>query len=184
MKNKFKTPDPKKAKRYFARKLAFTTGPVELGRWLKVRGDVKVVDVRDPKSYAKSHIPGAVNLPKGKWHKTADLDKKKTTVVYCHTQTCRLAARAAWEFASQGFPVVELEGGFEAWKDAGLEVPIRAAHKAHRAPAHRPLAQPAEEPAQAEAAPEPREPSLRRKQMSSAFREPIPEFAGAAAGND
>jgi rhodanese-related sulfurtransferase len=152
MKSRFKTPDPKKAKRYFARKLAFTTGPAELDHWLKARGDVKVVDVRDPQSYAKGHIPGALNLPKEKWHKTAVLDTKKTTVVYCYTQTCRLAARAAWEFASRGFPVVELEGGFEAWKDAGLDIPIGAEYKASRAPARKPLAQPAEEPVQAEAA--------------------------------
>jgi rhodanese-related sulfurtransferase len=153
MKTKIKIPDPKKAKRYFARKLAFTTGPVELGHWLKERRDVKIIDVRDPKAYANGHIPGAVNLPEGKWHKTPILDKKKTNVVYCYTQTCRLADYAALEFSSQGFPVVELDGGFEAWKDAGFDVTKSAARKAHRAPAHRPLAQPADEPFQAEVAP-------------------------------
>jgi hypothetical protein len=33
-----------------------------------------------------------------------------------------LAANAALEFASRGFPVMELEGGFEAWKENELEV--------------------------------------------------------------
>lgn len=153
MKIKFKTPDPKKAKRYFSRKLTFTTGPVELSRWLKERADVKVIDVRDPKSYAKGHIPGAVNLPQGKWHKTASLDQKKTNVVYCYTQTCRLSTHAALEFASQDFPVVELEGGFEAWKAAGLDVSEDAGRKVHRVHARRSLAQPAEEPTQTEAVP-------------------------------
>ncbi|MBI3553358.1 MAG: rhodanese-like domain-containing protein [Elusimicrobia bacterium] len=133
MKNKFKTPDPKKAKRFFSRKLAFTTGPVELGRWLKERKDIKIVDVRDPKSYAKGHIPRAVNLPNEKWHKTTALDKRKTNIVYCYAQTCHLATRAAFEFASQGFPVVELEGGFETWKEKGLPVEKRSAHKARKA---------------------------------------------------
>ena len=151
MKSKFKTPDPKKAKRYFSRKLTFTTGPVELSRWLKERADVKVIDVRDPKSYAKGHIPGAVNLPQEKWHKS--LDKKKTNVVYCYTQTCRLSTHAALEFASQGFPVVELEGGFEEWKTVGLDVPEGTGRKAYRIPARRSQAQPAEEPTQAKTVP-------------------------------
>src|ERR1700680_314576 len=89
MKNKI--PDAKKAKRYFARKLAFTTGPIELSHWLKERKDIKVVDVRDAKSYAKGHIPGAVNLPKEKWHKLTPLDKNKANIVYCYTQVCHLA---------------------------------------------------------------------------------------------
>lgn len=184
MKKKFKTPDPKKARRYFARKLAFTTGPVEFGHWLKERRDVNVFDVRDPKSYAKGHIPAAVNLPMEKWHKTAALDRKKTNVVYGYTQTCHLAARAALEFSSQGFPVVELEGGFEAWKDAGLDVPKGAARKPHRAPTHRPLTQSTEEPAQADAAPQPRKESRRQRQTSSAAQTPSPEFAGTVAVQD
>ena len=184
MKKKFKTPDPKKARRYFARKLAFTTGPVEFRHWLKEREDMTVVDVRDPKSYAKGHIPDAVNLPKEKWHKTAALDKKKTNVVYGYTQTCHLAARAALEFASQGFPVVELEGGFEAWKDTRLDVPKGAARKSHRAAAHRPQAQSTEEPTQADAVLQPRKEPRRQRQTVSAAQPPSPEFAGAVAAQD
>ena len=67
MKNNFKTPDPKKAKRYFSRKLAFTTGPLELSRWLKERKDIKILDVRDFKSFARGHLPGAINLPEERW---------------------------------------------------------------------------------------------------------------------
>ncbi len=133
MKNKFKTPDPKKAKRYFSRKLAFTTGPIELGRWLKERKDIKIIDVRDSKSYAKGHVPTAINLPQEKWHKTTALDKSKTHIVYCYTQVCHLAARAALAFSSQGFPVVELEGGFETWKAYGQPVEKSSAAAAPKA---------------------------------------------------
>ena len=151
MKNKFKTPDPKKARRYFSRKLAFTTGPVELGRWLKERKDIKVLDVRDAKSFARGHLPGAVNLPEEKWHKTTALDKRKTYIVYSDTPTCHLAASAAFELSSQGFPVMELEGGFETWKQKGRPVEKRSAE---RKPAkHNPPEQSVEEMPQPEAAP-------------------------------
>jgi rhodanese-related sulfurtransferase len=148
MKNKFKTPDPKKARRYFSRKLAFTTGPVELGHLLKERKDIRVLDVRDAKSFAKGHLPGAVNLPEERWQKTTTLDKKKTYIVYCDAPTCHLAARAAFELSSQGFPVMELEGGIEAWKQTGH--PIERSSAARRPPPRKPVAQPEEEAEQPE----------------------------------
>jgi rhodanese-related sulfurtransferase len=43
-------------------------------------------------------------------------------VLYCYSQTCKLAAAAAVELASRGIPVVEMEGGFEAWEKSGLPV--------------------------------------------------------------
>jgi len=38
-------------------------------------------------------------------------------VVYCYSAVCHLAARACISFASRGFPVMEMDGGFEAWKE-------------------------------------------------------------------
>lgn len=109
------TANPEKAREYFAARLAFTTGPVELNGMLSRHEDVIVVDVRRAEDYAKSHIPGAINLPQGQWHKAKGLVKDKLHVVYCYSQTCHLAASAALEFASQGYRVMEMEGGFAAW---------------------------------------------------------------------
>jgi rhodanese-related sulfurtransferase len=114
--------DPAKARAYFEDKLAFTTGPVELNRMLKSNEDITVVDVREAEDFAKGHIPGAINLPKGSWDNPTGLSKDKTSVVYCYTQVCHLAATAAAAFASQGFPVMELEGGFETWKEYDLDI--------------------------------------------------------------
>ena len=115
--------DPAKAKAYFEEKLAFTTGPVELDRWIKAREDnLVVVDVRAAEDYDKGHIPGAINLPKEQWERPQGLRKDKTNVVYCYTQQCHLAANACVRFASQGYPVMELEGGFEVWKEHELDI--------------------------------------------------------------
>ena len=132
MKNKFKTPDPKKARRYFSRKLAFTAGPVELSGWLKARKDIKVLDVRDAKSFAKGHIPSALNLPEERWGRAAALDKTKTYIVYCETPVSQLAARAALDLSSSGLPVMELDGGFQTWKQMGKPVEKGAARKPSR----------------------------------------------------
>jgi len=113
--------DSTKAQEYFENKMAFTTGPVELNRMIK-DDTVNVIDVRSEDDYAEGHIPGAVNLPKDKWYTLAGLTKDKANVLYCYSQVCHLAATAAVEFASKGFPVMELEGGWDEWKDHGLEI--------------------------------------------------------------
>ncbi|HTV39986.1 MAG TPA: rhodanese-like domain-containing protein [Candidatus Sulfotelmatobacter sp.] len=118
-------PDPQKARAYFENKLAFTTGPVELSRILG--SDVNVVDVREAEDYEKGHVPGAVNLPKGTWDNPKGLAKDKANVVYCYSQQCHLAAKACAAFAAKGYPVMELEGGFDAWEQHELNVETGAA---------------------------------------------------------
>src|SRR5438445_3335116 len=114
---------PERAKAYFEDKLAFTTGPVELDRWIKSgENNLVVVDVREPEDYAKGHIPGAINVPKERWNNPQGLSKEKTNVVYCYTQQCHLAANACVQFASRDFPVMEMDGGFAAWKEMELDV--------------------------------------------------------------
>jgi rhodanese-related sulfurtransferase len=115
--------DPAKAKAYFEHKLAFTTGPVELDRMIKSgENNLTIVDVREAEDFAKGHIPGAINLPKGTWEKAEGLSKDKTNIVYCYTMVCHLAANACVVFANQGYPVMELEGGFEVWKEHDLDI--------------------------------------------------------------
>lgn len=114
--------DTRQAREYFAQKLAFVTGPYELDGQIKRKEAITVVDVRLPSDYQAGHIPGAINLPQGKWHTLTGLSKDRTAVIYCYSQTCKLAAAAAVEIASAGIPVVEMEGGFEAWLKNGLPV--------------------------------------------------------------
>jgi rhodanese-related sulfurtransferase len=114
--------DPLKAKQFFADKLAFTTGPVELARNIKQRADIAVIDVREAQDYRKGHVPGAVNLPHDKWSTLKGLRKNALNVLYCYSPQCHLAATAAVEFADKGYSVMEMDGGFEAWKDNDLEI--------------------------------------------------------------
>src|SRR5689334_23371133 len=126
--------DPARARAYFEDKLAFTTGPVELDRWIKKEEDnLVVVDVRAAEDFTKGHIPGAVNVPKENWDSPQGLAKDKTNVVYCYTQQCHLAANACAQFAGKGFPVMELEGGFEQWKEHELDIEESSANRFKKA---------------------------------------------------
>jgi rhodanese-related sulfurtransferase len=115
-------PDPVKARQYFEDKITFTTGPVELDRMLKAHENISVIDVRAEEDYRKGHVPGAVNLPKERWDTLEGLSKDKPNILYCYSMVCHLAATAACEFAAKGFPVMELEGGFDEWKEHDLEI--------------------------------------------------------------
>jgi rhodanese-related sulfurtransferase len=121
MSSKIETPDPSKARDYFAAKMAFTTGPVELERALK-EPNINVVDVRAAEDFAEGHIPGSVNLPQDRWETLQGLKKEKTNVLVCYSHVCHLAATAAVKFAAEGFPVMEMDGGFKAWKENELPV--------------------------------------------------------------
>ena len=113
--------DPAKARQYFENKLAFTTGPMELERELH-SGEINVVDVRAAEDYVKGHVPGARNLPQERWSTLEGLEKGKLNVLYCYSQVCHLAVKAAVEFTNRGYSVMELEGGFAGWKD--YEFPV------------------------------------------------------------
>ena len=104
------------ARSHFAAKLGFTTGPHEVTGMIDRKEDIVIVDVRFPTDYRKAHIPGAVNLPKGKWRETAGLAKDKLNILYCYNQTCHMAAEAAVELLALGYPVAEMEGGFATWE--------------------------------------------------------------------
>ncbi len=113
---------PKKAAKYFKAKMDFTTGPMELSKAIENHENMTIIDVRSLEDFGKSRIPGAINMPKGRWHNLGGLSKDKPNVIYCYSEVCHLAAEACKVFAEYGYPVVELEGGFEQWQQYGLPV--------------------------------------------------------------
>jgi rhodanese-related sulfurtransferase len=115
--------DLARAREHFQAKVDFTTGTHEvLGMIDQGRDDVVIVDVRLPSDYRAGHIPGAINLPKGRWHNAKGLLKDKLHVLYCYSQTCHLAAEAAVELLEQGYRVQEMEGGYATWTAAGYRI--------------------------------------------------------------
>lgn len=108
---------------WFKAKLQFEMGPVELDELMREKGSIMVLDVRDADSYAKEHIPGAVNIPLLDIPKRlAQIPKDKTIVTYCWSVTCHLATKAALDLAQRDYKVLEMIGGIAEWKKNGLSV--------------------------------------------------------------
>lgn len=109
--------DREAAEDFFAEKLAFTLGPVELKKMLE-DNKVKLLDVRRKEDYDASHIPPALSFPKEELlNRLDELSTNDIHVVYCYNQQCHLGAAAALVLAKNGYPVMELEGGFEVWTE-------------------------------------------------------------------
>lgn len=109
--------NPEIAEDFFAEKLAFTLGPVELKAML-ADNKVKLIDVRRKEDYDEGHIPQAISMPKDSIkEKMSELSKEDVHVLYCYNQQCHLAAAAALNLAKNGYPVMELDGGFKVWQE-------------------------------------------------------------------
>ncbi len=89
-----------------------------------------VIDARDAEQFAKSHIPGAVNI---EWRQAlarrAELPQDKPILIYCNTGS--LSAQAGFALRVAGMDNVRiLQGGFSEWKTKGG---FNANHRASKA---------------------------------------------------
>ena len=122
MTSSFTKNDPVKALQYFEDKMAFTTGPIELSHALKEKQDIVLVDVRAAEDFEQGHISGALSLPRDKWSTPSGLRKDKLNVIDCYSHVCHLGAAACVGLARQGFPVMEMDGGFLVWTKNNLPI--------------------------------------------------------------
>lgn len=93
-------------------------------KMLKTDKTVQLVDVRTPGEFAGGHIEGAVNYDfyaTDFAQKISKLDKKRPVMVYCAVGG--RSGAAAEQLKKSGFTkVYDLDGGMDAWKDAGKKV--------------------------------------------------------------
>lgn len=106
---------------------------------------IRVIDIRNPKSYADNHVPGALNAPYGKWRGPAtnpgelpELNKlteliqglgltpESHAVVVssgANDTDFGAAARVYWSLKVLGIENLSiLNGGVKAWQEAGLNL--------------------------------------------------------------
>ena len=104
-----------KAQDYFEMRLAYTLGPVEL-KAMMAKDNIKLIDVRQKADYDEGHFPDAISIPKDELKDRLDmLSKEDVNIVYCYNAQCHLAASAAYTLARNGYPTMEVEGGYKTW---------------------------------------------------------------------
>ena len=115
---------PLDAQRHFAARLGFETDCWDVHDSLQqAERDFVLLDVRAPAMYAKSHVPGAINIPGGKMvagYMAQQYPQDTLFVVYCAGPHCNGANKAALKLATLGYPVKEMIGGMTGWADEGF----------------------------------------------------------------
>lgn len=93
--------------------------------WM-ARGDVTLIDVREPQEWAQARIPGAVLLPLSSFDPAAvTVPPGKKLVFHCRSGVrCGAAAEllASAGRAPKDAPIHRLAGGILAWIAAGLPI--------------------------------------------------------------
>lgn len=83
-----------------------------------------LLDVRSPEMFARGHVPGAINLVRGKIiaSKLAEYPLDTLFVTYCAGPHCNGASKAALALAKLGRPVKIMIGGVTGWLDEGFSL--------------------------------------------------------------
>ncbi|GGS85511.1 MULTISPECIES: rhodanese-like domain-containing protein [Streptomyces] len=117
--------DPAAAAAHFHRRFTFEADVAD------VHADIEsgapgfvLVDSRSAEAWAQGRIPGAVHLPTDEIPARAAeaVPPGSTVVTYCWGPGCNGATRAAHAFATAGYRVKEMLGGYEYWSREGFPV--------------------------------------------------------------
>jgi hydroxyacylglutathione hydrolase len=103
---------------------ALATTPQIDAAALAARRDVQVLDVRNNTEWGEGHIPGAIHVALADLAEhVADLPIVRPIVVHCKSGTRSAIATSLLETHGV-LDVINLRGGFDAWKSAGLSITI------------------------------------------------------------
>lgn len=96
--------------------------PVEALQKMR-RGEIRIVDIREPDEVNSVRIPGAEVAPLSmiQWANMRPATEKKPIVFICHTANRTHANCDVLEKAAGG-PAMQVEGGIRAWINNGLPV--------------------------------------------------------------
>jgi rhodanese-related sulfurtransferase len=85
------------------------------------RGQVQILDVREPYEWEAGHIEGSVHVPLAQvmgGQERGQLDPERPVVIVC--KSGNRSELAALMLQARGFEAENFEGGTEAWVAAGL----------------------------------------------------------------
>jgi len=100
----------------FSRKRSITP---EQAAAAAAKGELLLVDVREPEELRGGQVRGAVNIPLGQLRARLDEVQRAGRVAFlCHSGA--RSARAAAIAARAGYDAVNVRGGMIAWRRAGL----------------------------------------------------------------
>lgn len=117
--------EPEKAVAHFYGRFTFEVDVADVHADIEAGvADFVLVDSRSKEAWDQGHIPSALHLPTDSIAARAEelIARDKVVVTYCWGPGCNGATRAALAFATLGYRVKEMLGGYEYWAREGFPV--------------------------------------------------------------
>jgi len=98
--------------------------PAEAAQLIEQNTDIKVLDVRTGWEYKRGHVKGAENINYYSFSFKKSLNKlDKNTIWLIHCKSGVRSGRSIPIMQEAGFQsIIHMDGGFDAWREAGLTV--------------------------------------------------------------
>ena len=121
--NYYFTKNHKKAEEFFKSKISFEISPYELKDTIEKNiNTINIIDVRKYEDYIEERIPYAIHIPYETFKQHLKmLEKDKINIIYCYSQYCKLAHKAACLISEEDYPAMVLMGGFNIWKKSNFD---------------------------------------------------------------
>ena len=100
----------------------FTRIDVHEAKKMIDEGDVQVIDSREPDEHASGHVPGSLNIPHMATLPRADALAKDRPILFICKSGQRSAVAAEFAAALGLQDLYNVEGGHDAWREAGYEL--------------------------------------------------------------
>ncbi len=91
-------------------------------QWQAGSGQASLIDVRTPGEFETLRVAGAINIPLDRLNAAALAGIRANQTLYCICQTGARSQIAADKLRTLGYAVVHVDGGTNAWQEAGLPV--------------------------------------------------------------
>ena len=97
------------------------------------RGEIQLIDVREPYEYEAGHIAGVKHIElEHLAGRATEIDSERAVVFHCRVG--RRSALATEAFRASGYKAYNMAGGIQAWAEEGLPLEPEGGHVADHGP--------------------------------------------------
>lgn len=88
---------------------------ISMNEYLKLKGNIYTIDIRNNEKYNNNHIPGAINIPYEKLLLNPEQYLNSNTKYYIYCQKGITSYKVCQILTNKGYKVVNINGGYESW---------------------------------------------------------------------
>jgi len=88
---------------------------ISMNEFLKLKGNINIIDIRTIEKYNNRHINNAINIPHEKLIINPEKYLNKDTRYYIYCQKGITSYKTCQILTKQGYKVTNINGGYESW---------------------------------------------------------------------